>query len=101
MLEILEIRVPEEQSISVTYGSRNIVYELKWNDVYNTWYFNIKEDDVYIATGITMSINCNLLYDKFKLGKLYLIDTLQGETTDPIVKSDLGDRLALAREWTV
>ena len=99
MLEILEIKTPEEQNISVTYGDRTILYEIKWNDVHNVWYFNIKENDEYIATGITMSLNCNLLYDKFGLGKLYLIDTMQGETTDPIVKSDLGTRLALAREW--
>lgn len=99
MLEILEITNAEEQNLSVTYGNRTIVYELKWNDVHNVWYLNIKENDSYIATGITMSVNANLLYDKYKLGKLYLIDTLQGTANAPIVKSDLGERLALAREY--
>lgn len=99
-LEIIEIENAEDQNLVVSYGSRSIVYELKWNDLLQHWYFNIKENDVYIATGMTMSINSNLLYDKFQLGKLYLIDTLEGKTTAPIVKSDLGKRLAFARDYT-
>lgn len=101
MLEIIEIENPTEQNIVVSYGTRSIIYEIKWNDISNHWYFNIKENDQYIATGLTMSINTNLLYNKFNLGTLYLIDTKQGQTDEPIVKSDLGTRLALAREYSV
>lgn len=101
MLEIIEIENPTEQNIVVSYGTRSIIYEIKWNDISNHWYFNIKENDRYIATGLTMSINTNLLYNKFNLGTLYLIDTKQGQTDEPIVKSDLGTRLALAREYSV
>lgn len=101
MLEIIEIENPTEQSLVVPYGNRSIVYELKWNDILGHWYFNIKENDQYIATGLTMSLNTNLLYNKFNLGALYLIDTQQDQTDKPIVKSDLGTRLALAREYSV
>lgn len=99
MLEIIELNGSDEQNVSVTYGDRTIVIELKWNDTLSMWYLNLKEDDAYLAEGVTMTPNSNLIYDKFKLGKLYAIDTKQGLTTDPIVKSDLGTRLALARDF--
>ena len=99
MLEIIELKGAKEQSLSVTYGDRNIVIELRWNDVLGMWYLNIKENDVYLISGVTMTPNANLIYDKLNLGKLYAIDTLQGQTSAPIVKDDLGTRLALAREF--
>lgn len=99
MLEIIELKGAKEQSLSVTYGDRNIVIELKWNDVLGLWYLNMKENDVYLISGVTMTPNSNLIYDKLNLGKLYVIDTLQGQTSAPITKDDLGTRLALAREF--
>ena len=99
MLEIIELKGAKEQSLSVTYGDRNIVIELKWNDVLGLWYLNMKENDVYLISGVTMTPNSNLIYDKLNLGKLYTIDTLQGQTSAPITKDDLGTRLALAREF--
>lgn len=99
MLEIIELKGAKEQSLSVTYGDRNIVIELRWNDVLGLWYLNMKENDVYLISGVTMTPNANLIYDKLNLGKLYAIDTLQGQTSAPIVKDDLGTRLALAREF--
>lgn len=99
MLEIIELKGAKEQSLSVTYGDRNIVIELKWNDVLGLWYLNMKENDVYLISGVTMTPNSNLIYDKLNLGKLYAIDTLQGQTSAPITKDDLGTRLALAREF--
>lgn len=99
MLEIIELKGAKEQSLSVTYGDRSIVIELRWNDVLGLWYLNMKENDVYLISGVTMTPNSNLIYDKLNLGKLYAIDTLQGQTSAPIVKDDLGTRLALAREF--
>lgn len=99
MLEIIELKGAKEQSLSVTYGDRNIVIELRWNDVLGLWYLSMKENDVYLISGVTMTPNANLIYDKLNLGKLYAIDTLQGQTSAPIVKDDLGTRLALAREF--
>ena len=99
MLEIIELKGAKEQSLSVTYGDRNIVIELRWNDVLGLWYLNMKENNVYLISGVTMTPNANLIYDKLNLGKLYAIDTLQGQTSAPIVKDDLGTRLALAREF--
>ena len=99
MLEIIELKGAKEQSLSVTYGDRNIVIELRWNDVLGLWYLNMKENDVYLISGVTMTPNANMIYDKLNLGKLYAIDTLQGQTSAPIVKDDLGTRLALAREF--
>ena len=99
MLEIIELKGANEQSLSVTYGDRSIVIELRWNDVLGLWYLNMKENDVYLISGVTMTPNANLIYDKLNLGKLYAIDTLQGQTSAPIVKDDLGPRLALAREF--
>lgn len=99
MLEIIELKGAKEQSLSVTYGDRSIVIELRWNDVLGSWYLNMKENDVYLISGVTMTPNANLIYDKLNLGKLYAIDTLQGQTSAPIVKDDLGTRLALAREF--
>lgn len=99
MLEIIELKGAKEQSLSVTYGDRNIVIELRWNDVLGLWYLNMKENDMYLISGVTMTPNANLIYDKLNLGKLYAIDTLQGQTSAPIVKDDLGTRLALAREF--
>lgn len=99
MLEIIELKGAKEQSLSVTYGDRNIVIELKWNNVLGLWYLNMKENDVYLISGVTMTPNSNLIYDKLNLGKLYAIDTLQGQTSAPITKDDLGTRLALAREF--
>lgn len=99
MLEIIELKGAKEQSLSVTYGDRSIVIELRWNDVLGLWYLNMKENDVYLISGVTMTPNSNLIYDKLNLGKLYAIDTLQGQTSAPIVRDDLGTRLALAREF--
>ena len=99
MLEIIELKGAKEQSLSVTYGDRSIVIELRWNDVLGLWYLNMKENDMYLISGVTMTPNANLIYDKLNLGKLYAIDTLQGQTSAPIVKDDLGTRLALAREF--
>lgn len=100
MLEVIEINSPTEQDLVVAYGDREITIEVRWNDILNFWYFNLKENEKYIATGISgVAVNSNLLYDRLKLGKLYLIDTLQGSTNSPIVKSDLGKRLALTREY--
>lgn len=100
MLEVIEINSPVEQNLVVQYGSREINIEVKWNDILNYWYFNIKENDSYIAAGISgTSVNSNLFYDKWKLGKLYLIDTMQGETNEPITKADLGKRIALVRDY--
>ena len=99
MLEIIELKGAKEQSLSVTYGDRSIVIEIRWNDVLGLWYLNMKENDVYLISGVTMTPNSNLIYDKLNLGKLYAIDTLQGQTSAPIVRDDLGTRLALAREF--
>lgn len=99
MLEILELKNSTEQNISVVYGSRTIIYELRWNPLHEYWYYNAKENEQYFLRGVTMTTNANLMYDKFDLGKLYLIDTMEGATTEPIKKEDLGGRLALAREY--
>lgn len=99
MLEIIELKGAKEQSLSVTYGDRSVVIELRWNVVLGLWYLNMKENDGYLISGVTMTPNTNLIYDKLNLGKLYAIDTLQGQTSAPIVKEDLGTRLALAREF--
>lgn len=99
MLEIIELKGTKEQSLSVTYGDRNIVIELRWNDTLNLWYLNLKENDIYLISGVTITPNANLIYDELQLGKLYAIDTMQGQTTEPITKDDLGTRLALAREF--
>lgn len=99
MLEIIELNGSKEQNVSVTYGERTIVIEIKWNATLNLWYLGLKENGAYIISGVTMTPNINLIYDKFNLGKLFLIDTLQGQTTKPITKNDLGTRLALAREF--
>lgn len=100
MLEVIEIKNPVEQNLALSYGERDIVLEIRWNDVLQYWYFNIKENDEYIATGISgRAVNSNLLYDVYKLGKLYLIDTQQGINSSPILQSDLGNRLALMRDY--
>lgn len=100
MLEVIEISNAEEQDLVVSYGDRDITIEVRWNDVLNFWYFNLKEFSEYIATGISgTAINANLLYDKFNLGKLYLLDTQRDTNSNPIVRSDLGKRLALVREY--
>ena len=100
MLEVIEIENPIEQDLNVSYGDRDITMELRWNDILNYWFINLKENDTYIATGISCSaINSNLLYDTFNLGKLYLLDTEQGVNNNPIVKNDLGKRLALVRDY--
>lgn len=99
MLEIIELNGSDEQTVSVTYGDRTITIELRWNDVLGKWYLSLKENDTYLIQGVTMTPNANLIYDKLNLGKLYAIDTMQGMTRDPIVKHDLGTRLALAREY--
>ena len=99
MLEVIEISNPVEQDLIVAYGDRDITLEVRWNDVLNYWYFNLKENDVYIVSGLSgTAINTNILYDELKLGKLYLIDTAEN-TSVPIVKEDLGKRLALTREY--
>lgn len=100
MKEVIEISNPSDQDLIVSYGDREITIELRWNDVLNYWYINVKENDSYIAPGIPLTaLNANLLYDKFNLGKLYLVDTEQGVNNAPITKSDLGKRLALIREY--
>lgn len=100
MLEVIEISNPIEQDLVVSYGDRNITIELRWNSLLNYWYINLKEEEEYISSGISCTaVNSNLLYDKFHLGKLYMIDTQQGETKTPIVKEDLGRRVALMREY--
>ena len=99
MLEVIEISNPVEQDLIVSYGDREITIEVRWNDVFNYWFFNLKENDQYIASGISgTAVNSNMLYDEFKLGKLYLIDTAEN-MDEPIVKEDLGKRLALTREY--
>ena len=100
MKEVIEISNPSDQDLIVSYGAREITIELRWNDVLNYWYINVKENDTYIAPGISLTaLNANTLYDKFNLGKLYLVDTEQGVNNAPITKSDLGKRLALIREY--
>ena len=100
MLEVIEISSPEEQDLIVAYGEREITFELRWNDILSYWYLNVKENDTYIASGISCTaLNSNLLYDKFNLGKLYLVDTEQGVNSNPVVKSDLGKRVALIRDY--
>lgn len=100
MMEVIEINNPVEQDLIVSYGDREITIELRWNDTLSYWYLNIKEKDTYIASGISCTaINANLLYDKFKLGKLYMVDMQQHENSNPIVKEDLGRRVALMRDY--
>lgn len=99
MLEVIEISNPVEQDLIVAYGEREITIEVRWNDVLGYWYFNLKENDTYLAPGISgTAVNSNMLYDEFKLGKLYLVDTAE-DTSFPLVKDDLGKRLALVREY--
>jgi hypothetical protein len=98
MIEILEIKNPIEQDLSVVYGDRNIVLELRWNDTRKYWYFNLKENNSVLISGVTMVCNCNLLYPELNLGKLYLIDTKTDDPA-PLKKTDLGTRLAVAREY--
>lgn len=99
-LEILEISSATDQELQVSYGARTILLGLAWNDVLNQWVLTVKEQNnggtEVLAAGVTMTINANLLYDKFELGKLYLIDT-EPDNEAELYKSDLGKRLALAR----
>ena len=100
-MEIIEISSAIEQNLSVSYDNRNIVIELKWNDVKGFWYFNLKEDDDYLCYGVQMTLNRNLLYPKFNLGQLYFLDTYFGtlDEKNAITKDDLGNRLVLARVY--
>lgn len=97
MLEIIELTTPTEQTKTVLYGDRNIKMSIKWNYLKNHWFLDLYENDTPLYTGVTMTPNSNLLYDKLNLGKLFLIDTQYGNTTEPIKKEDLGKRLQLAR----
>lgn len=101
ILEILEISEPVDQELAVQYGTRSIVFGIKWNETLGQWALTVKENGAILAAGVTMSLNSNLLYDKFNIGKLFLIDTYQGTPQEgqKVVKNDLGARLALARVW--
>lgn len=101
ILEILEINDPVDQELAVQYGTRSIVFGIKWNETLSQWALTVKENGAILAAGVTMSLNANLLYDKFNIGKLFLIDTYQGTQQEgkKVVKNDLGARLALARVW--
>lgn len=97
MLEIIELATPTEQTKTVLYGDRNIKISIRWNYLKKHWFFDLFENDVPLYTGVTMTPNSNLLYDRLGLGKLFLIDTKHKETSEPIKKEDLGKRLQLAR----
>ena len=96
-LEIINITSPTEQSKNVMYGDRKIRFHIRWNGIKNHWFLDIYENDTPLYIGVTMSVNSNLLYDRLGIGKLFLIDTKYGTTSDPIKKEDLGTRLQLAR----
>ena len=97
MLEIIELTTPTDQVKTVLYGDRNIKFNIRWNYLKNHWILDLFEEETPIYTGITMTPNSNLLYNKLGLGKLFLIDTKYGETSEPVKKEDLGSRLQLAR----
>lgn len=99
-LQIIDIETPVDQEKFVQYGDRTIEFQFRWNEKTNNWYMNILENGGVIAMGITMALNSNLLYDRMGLGKIYLIDTKYGKTSDPIVKSDFGSRLVLGRVYS-
>lgn len=98
--QIIEIETPTEQSKTVQYGDRTIKFNIRWNDKTNKWFLDLYENDKPIDTGITLATNSNLLYKNTGLGGLYLIDTMYGQTSNPIVKEDLGTRLILMRDYT-
>lgn len=98
-MEIIDITNPIEQDLLIEYENRNIVLELKYNDVKGFWYFNLHEDGNYLCYGVQMTLNRNLFYPKLNLGQLYLMDTYFNTIDEKkeIVKEDLGTRLVLAR----
>lgn len=97
--QIIEIATPTEQEKIVQYGDRAIRFDIRWNERTQMWFLDIFEENVPLLTGVTMVTNSNLLYDDLGLGKLYLVDTKYGLTTDSITKSDLGTRLVLMRDF--
>lgn len=101
MLEIIELTNSTNQTKTVLYGDRNIRFDIRWNYLKNHWFLDLYENDTPIYVGITMTPNSNLLFDRLKLGKLFLIDTKYGATSDPIKKEDLGKRLQLARLYEI
>lgn len=96
-MEIIPIDTAEDQNKVVIYGDRSIEFRIRWNEKSLLWTLSLYENEVPLLCGISMALNSNLLYDRLKLGKLYLIDTLYQKTTKPVSKSDLGNRLILGR----
>lgn len=97
--QIIEIATPTEQEKIVQYGDRAIRFKIRWNEKTAQWFLDLYEENVPLLNGITMVTNSNLLYDDLGLGKLYLVDTKYGLTTEPVTKSDLGSRLVLMRDF--
>lgn len=96
--EIINIGNALEQTVVVMYGTVAVYLEFQWNSKYNYWMLNVKKGDTYIAYAIPLKTYfADLFYEKYGLGKLLLLDTLYGQTSDPILKSDLGGRIKLMR----
>jgi hypothetical protein len=98
-LQEIEIQTPTEQNFVVPYGKRNITFDLRYNSYDGYWFIDLSESGTQLLNGARLTIQSNAIFDSLKLGKLYLIDKLAGLTTVPIVKTDLGIRTILTRDF--
>jgi hypothetical protein len=100
-MEYIKTNVGVEQDLIINYKDQRLRFEIKFNDYFNYWFIDIFDD--ILNTPIMYAIKIKLIYDCFNglglnLGELYLIDTINDNSTYDI-KTDFGNRLKLARVY--
>lgn len=96
--EIINIGAAVEQTVVVMYGSVAVYLRLYWNAKYNYWMLDVKKENEYLAYAIPLKTYfADLFYPSYGIGRLLLLDTEYGKTTNPITKADLGKRIKLMR----
>lgn len=101
-IETIQTNVGVEQEVVVPYGKTNLRFVFQFNDYFNSWFFNLFNDDTDAV--ILMGVGLTLGYDAFfglglNYGTLTLTDT-EPTNPDPIsLKANFGARLKLVRNY--
>lgn len=101
-IEQIQTNQGQEQDVIVPYGDITLRISLRFDDYENQWFCKIQDEatnEVYVS-GLYLKLETDALFGfGLDFGTLGLVDTDPENAVEVDLKSDLGDRIQLIRDF--
>lgn len=103
MIETINLSPNLEQFFTILYGRRRVKYNIRYNDFYSYWFFDLvdadTDEEILMGKALIPNVNAFFSHSYLGFGKLILLDTDPNSITPLDPKTDLGTRLKLVRDF--